>query len=328
MNVALEIERLISNDIDDVIAWGSRVDQAESKNAYELAASIVSNSNSSPLLKVKGLALTQAIVHRYPELMGTSLTVDALAKQIETTDHPELQYWCSRVMAEILADCQSISDEYFDNGVSLLRCLMRTSVHPYTREFIAATFSRGTPLKNRIRERLMTKRLPVWAFLGKLATPHKLVSRQYAREYGIDWVSFGDFVRAVAKQRKLDHESKNVLQTLGQELVDQDPDAFCRNVLAQASDWEPGLPIVVDSIRHEKIVQALRKIVAPCDVVLLKVEVEPAVLEMRLEKELPDRNAIEAAKTAPTEREFEKLSQRAVVARYVGTASEQVQLGA
>ena len=323
MNLGREIDKLLNDDIDDVISWGRRVRPPESFEVYDAAARIVSSVTAPPIAKIKALALMQAVIQLHGELKQSDLSghVDALVSAIETTDHPEVQYSCARVMSSLLADCPNVSDDAFEKGLFLLKCLMRTSTYPHSREFLKSLFSRGTPLRERYIRRTIARRLPVWAFVGRLATPHKRISFEHARKYDIDWVSFGNFVRDEARRRGMEGTVEQ-LQRLGQELVDRDAQALCRSVLAQAADWQQGLPIVVDGIRHGKVLAALKQLVAPCEVILQRVDVEPALWDRLLLEKLGDPVKIEKAKHAPTEQEVEQLSRDAARAAYVDRMPE------
>ena len=86
-------------------------------------------------------------------------------------------------------------------------------------------------------------------------------------------MSFGDYIRAVARQQKQDSESRPVLQNIGESLIAQGWPAFCRNVLATIS-WQPGNPAVIDGIRHVEAVDNLRAIVVPLGFVLVHVKID------------------------------------------------------
>ena len=56
--------------------------------------------------------------------------------------------------------------------------------------------------------------------------------------------------------------TREQLQDLGQSLVEADPDAFCRNVLANAG-FVPGGNILLDGIRHVDVQRRVASIVKP-----------------------------------------------------------------
>src|SRR5437867_2887144 len=61
-------------------------------------------------------------------------------------------------------------------------------------------------------------------------------------------VSFGDYLRSLAREKELE-VTREVLQDLGDHLVNQDVLAFCEDVLRQ-HPWQPGRPLIVDGVRH------------------------------------------------------------------------------
>src|SRR5258708_6566697 len=147
MTLRSDIESAFSKDIDDVVAWGRRVSSGQSAEAYQIAAEVLSAPNSLPVSRIKALALMQVLLQHHSQLKESDLSryVDILAAVVKSTEHAELQYATARVMAQLLADCKYVSDDSFDNGISLLRCLTRTSVFPHSRDSLRVLFSRKSP---------------------------------------------------------------------------------------------------------------------------------------------------------------------------------------
>ena len=95
-------------------------------------------------------------------------------------------------------------------------------------------------------------------------------------------VSFGDYVRKQAIRRRLD-EAREVLQEIGASLIEEDTDKFCLSVLEQVS-WTPGQHIVIDGIRHSKVLRSLRKLTKPSEIFLVFVNVDDSTRMNRLYK--------------------------------------------
>jgi hypothetical protein len=115
----------------------------------------------------------------------------------------------------------------------------------------------------------------VLVFAGRLASGKSTLSAGVAGALGWPYVSFGEYVRQVARSRGLDW-SRHVLQELGAALIGQDCEGFCRAVLGQ-TDWDPGQPLVIDGLRHVEAVDVLRQLVAPSTLLLIFITVnEPA----------------------------------------------------
>jgi dephospho-CoA kinase len=120
----------------------------------------------------------------------------------------------------------------------------------------------------------------VIAFSGRIASGKSTISSAVAESLHLPYVSFGNYVRFVARCRRLT-ESREVLQEIGANLVEKDIEGFTRAVLAQA-DWQPGQSIVVDGIRHMMVLDCLRQIVAPTQLYLIFVAVDEATRSTRL----------------------------------------------
>jgi len=102
----------------------------------------------------------------------------------------------------------------------------------------------------------------ILAFSGGIGSGKSTLSSGVAE--ALEWprVSFGRYVRAVALDRGLDAESREVLQEVGESLITAGWVPFCRAVLTQA-DWRPERSLVVDGIRHVEALQTLRALAAP-----------------------------------------------------------------
>jgi dephospho-CoA kinase len=94
------------------------------------------------------------------------------------------------------------------------------------------------------------------AFAGRIASGKSAVSKAVAEQYSVDRVSFGDAVRTEARRRGLG-ENRTTLQDLGDELILAGWDRFCGLVLEQAH-WDGRRSLVVDGVRHDGAVDALR----------------------------------------------------------------------
>jgi len=115
-------------------------------------------------------------------------------------------------------------------------------------------------------------------FSGKIGSGKTTLSAAVAEALNWPRVSFGDYVRGVARQRGLD-DSRKVLQEIGASLV-ENPNEFCLSVLHQVA-WKPGQHLVVDGVRHARIVDALRRVTEPSTVFLVFVKVHEKVRRQR-----------------------------------------------
>ena len=120
----------------------------------------------------------------------------------------------------------------------------------------------------------------VLSFAGSIASGKSTLSIEAASSLGWSRISFGDYVRTVARRQGLG-ESRKVLQAVGASLINQGMEQFCRSVLAQVN-WEFGQPLVVDGIRHAEAIDTLRRLVAPLELVLVFIAANELTREARL----------------------------------------------
>lgn len=120
----------------------------------------------------------------------------------------------------------------------------------------------------------------VLVFSGSIASGKSTLSIEIAKALGWQRVSFGNYVRTVAQSQGLGG-SREVLQAVGASLINQGIEQFCEAVLSQVN-WEPGTPLIVDSIRHAEVALTLRRLVAPLELLLVFVTVDELTREARL----------------------------------------------
>lgn len=126
----------------------------------------------------------------------------------------------------------------------------------------------------------------VLGFSGKIGTGKTAVSECVAQQLGFPRVSFGNSVRSIAQRRGLEN-SRETLQDIGESLVENDCRQFCWSVLNQV-DWIPGQNLVVDGIRHVKVLNEIRKIVLPSELSLIYIQVNEAIRFSRLKNRPSD----------------------------------------
>lgn len=93
---------------------------------------------------------------------------------------------------------------------------------------------------------------------GRIGAGKSTVAQELAALLGWPKVSFGDYVRAAARERGLGTD-RAVLQDLGQRLIDERGfDPFVADVLA-AAGIDPAQPFVIEGIRHAGALDALAR---------------------------------------------------------------------
>ena len=98
----------------------------------------------------------------------------------------------------------------------------------------------------------------VVAFAGAIGSGKTALSKRVAELLHWPFVSFGDYIREVARQNGQDQKDRSVLQKLGQSLVMTDVDRFVSAVL-DSVDWRKEGNLIVDGLRHVEVRLVLLK---------------------------------------------------------------------
>lgn len=131
----------------------------------------------------------------------------------------------------------------------------------------------------------------VLALSAKIKTGKSFVGKPFAKSVGWDYVSFGNYVRLITEQRGLP-ANREVWQEVGEDLIRNNLEEFCRSVLAQAPNWKPGKPLLIDGVRHVEVSNLLKEIVAPSKYVLALLEVKEETRMERLHREEVKENDV------------------------------------
>ena len=119
------------------------------------------------------------------------------------------------------------------------------------------------------------------ALAGKIGSGKTSVAVALAHRLGWPRVGFGDYVRLEATRRELDPGSREVLQKLGESLLRQDLDGFCKAVLGQTDRASDG-GLIVDGVRHVAVLDALHRLVSPTPVRLIYLAGSDKARQLRL----------------------------------------------
>jgi dephospho-CoA kinase len=118
-----------------------------------------------------------------------------------------------------------------------------------------------------------------FAFCGSIGSGKSSVSRAFAKAIKTGWNSFGDTLRRAAGAKGIEPSREN-LQKLGARLVAEDAVSFCKQVVREANAG-PDDHVVIDGIRHKKMIEILGAVVAPRTLVCIFVD---CPLEARLSR--------------------------------------------
>lgn len=147
----------------------------------------------------------------------------------------------------------------------------------------------------------------VLALSAPIKTGKSFVGKPFAKKSGWDYVSFGNYVRLITEQRGLPAQ-REVWQEVGEELIRHDLEAFCRGVLAQAPNWKPGKPLLIDGVRHVEVNNLLREIVAPSKYILAWLAVdEETRIERLIREEVDEIDAIQRIESHSTENQVKTV---------------------
>src|SRR5437899_270677 len=87
---------------------------------------------------------------------------------------------------------------------------------------------------------------------GRTGSGKSTLAELAARRGGDRYASFGQYVRQLAQERSVDWSDRQILQDLGQTLVEEDPRRFVAAFLEYCGH-HPSATIFIDGLRHESI---------------------------------------------------------------------------
>jgi adenylate kinase len=117
---------------------------------------------------------------------------------------------------------------------------------------------------------------------GSLGSGKTTLAKRLADALSCKTVGFGTYVRLEAQRRELSDDRK-ILQDLGAELLEANPLAFCKSVIGLA-DWQPGVPLIIEGIRHAEILPVIEDAISPSKLILVYIEIDKDKLLERIEK--------------------------------------------
>lgn len=143
------------------------------------------------------------------------------------------------------------------------------------------------------------------AFAGQRGSGKTTISEGVAKVLNWPRASFGEYLRAAAKRQGVGDATEN-LQELGAALA-AEPDRFCDAVLT-FSKWEAGEPLIVEGVRHEAILESLRRKVAPLEVRLVYLDIGEVERAKRLsQREFSTKERIDAVESHSTESQVKSV---------------------
>jgi cytidylate kinase len=121
---------------------------------------------------------------------------------------------------------------------------------------------------------------PNLAFSGSIGSGKTSVSKRVASALGYGWNGFGSTVKRIAAERAIPI-NREALQSLGADLIANNPEAFCARVVDEARQAKDS-PLVIDGLRHAHIRDVLRGLSAPRKLICIYVDVADDIRFNRL----------------------------------------------
>jgi dephospho-CoA kinase len=122
--------------------------------------------------------------------------------------------------------------------------------------------------------------MEVLAFAGRMGSGKTTLTIALAKALGCKRASFGDYVRHIVKARGIE-QTRETLQKIGTDLLQQDRLAFCSEVLRHAG-WTPGDALVIDGLRHAETINLIQQLVSPLKLRIVYLRVDDAIRLERL----------------------------------------------
>ena len=137
---------------------------------------------------------------------------------------------------------------------------------------------------------------------SRIGAGKSTLARALAEVSGLPIVSFGQYVKSITTERKLPLSREN-LQTVGEELVANDPKEFTRRALASI-DFRIGA--IVDGLRHQTVLTEIRSLAPDLPVAVIFIQVADAIRLERLTARGMSANEILRANNHPMELALEE----------------------
>lgn len=146
----------------------------------------------------------------------------------------------------------------------------------------------------------------VLGFAAPIEAGKTTVSTSVAERLKAPRVSFGSYIRKVAEQKGMEI-TRDVLQDLGDEMVRRGVREFCQEVLKQ-QPCHPGVPLVIDGVRHLEVLNVLEELLAPAAAYLIYIKVDRQTQATRLLRdELRHAKPLEELEKHATEEQVRRV---------------------
>lgn len=118
--------------------------------------------------------------------------------------------------------------------------------------------------------------LRIIGFSGKHGSGKTTLAREFANDIKAKFISFGDYIRDIAKERKQNYEDRIVLRDIGEEQIGLGWSTFCQSVL-DFYGYSGEKLLVVDGVRHIGCLEGFRIILPNPEIYVVYIDVSEAL---------------------------------------------------
>lgn len=144
------------------------------------------------------------------------------------------------------------------------------------------------------------------SFSGRIASGKTTITQILGEVLGWPRVGFSDYLRHLLEECGNTSPTRAQLQDLGQSLVSDNPDQFCRNVLAFGG-FVPGTNILLDGVRHANIQRQIATLVKPSRSILVHLMADDELVARRIEQRGASKQEFKRASSHSVEQGLQLL---------------------
>ncbi len=117
-------------------------------------------------------------------------------------------------------------------------------------------------------------------FSGKYGSGKTTLAKEFASDIKAKFISFGDYIRDLAKERNQNHEDRDVLRDIGEEQINRGWSTFCQSVL-DFYEYRGEKLLVVDGVRHLGCLDGFRMILQDPAIYVVYIDVSETLSQER-----------------------------------------------
>lgn len=114
--------------------------------------------------------------------------------------------------------------------------------------------------------------LRILGFSGKHGSGKTTLAKEFACDIQAKYISFGDYIRNIAKGRNLDYTDRDILRGIGEEQINRGWLNFCQSVLDYHMYRDEEL-LVVDGVRHLGCLDGFRTLFPNSEIYVVYIDI-------------------------------------------------------